>query len=882
MLVKYLNWKAALFLCLLMGQSIAGCFGNDNPSNYDSNSVSIEQACIDGLISESDEPWSSDNPFISSTSDVCNPKFPGGIVISLDDISHLNSWWEHREMFNEMDVKFTMFIDRTWKLTDEQWTIIETFQTDGHEIGLHGRDHISIMDFIDDGNTIESYIESQVINELTNFSEHGIYPTAFSYPHGERSLQTDSALLKHFSILRATNMASTNTALSYIVDPTNQIVVSSMSSDREYNSLDSILDSMEDAATKGQVVVTYGHRLDSNDNPYHTTDPNDLVEIIEAAKELNLEFMTISELARPPHQKGTEIMYDFLDEGNLSIAERMLENCWILPRFDEVCFEGDTPLWNEDPYDENYWRFIFYSLRPLRHLLYAWNETDDVRYKDKIDELLISFEDRHLMSPYLYDFEADKHGAAFRAMVLVNIRWKFEHSDMLSNSVDKVIDTLLIHTGTFLANPENFEGGYNHGFTQAAGLMLVAINMPWLEGTFEWDVVARERMLLLMTDAIGSDGVLKENSPVYHIYVMGFVENIVRWGNSNNITLPIIMQETLDKMVNYAVHISHPNGELPLLGASLPTYNLKSTSFNPLSEIYDELAFINSDGMIGKVPSKRAQLFEDSGQVVMRSEWKSGENFSQASHLVFDAGPYRTKHSDLDALTITWYSGREIIVDPGVYTYEHGIENSYFRSTPAHNLVVVDFHNQIEGSCSVPPTLVVGEGWSWSSAAHSLSGPLQHRGIGMFGDDILLVIDYVESDHILNYNQTWHLAHDLYVAENGQVLDLVELNSNLVIGSIETISDSAIGTHLVTGSEDPFQGWVSDGYEKKLPNTVIGFDTASSNWMIATLITANTNSTSFSGTIGNGAAEITITTEGKSWQISVEDLGTTYESLTII
>ena len=221
-------------------------------------------------------------------------------------------------------------------------------------------------------------------------------------------------------------------------------------------------------------------------------------------------------------------------------------------------------------------------------------------------------------------------------------------------------------------------------------------------------------------------------------------------------------------------------------------------------------------------------------------------------------------------------------MDPGVYTYEHGIENSYFRSTPAHNLVVVDFHNQIEGSCSVPPTLVVGEGWSWSSAAHSLSGPLQHRGIGMFGDDILLVIDYVESDHILNYNQTWHLAPDLYVAENGQVLDLVELNSNLVIGSIETISDSAIGTHLVTGSEDPFQGWVSDGYEKKLPNTVIGFDTASSNWMIATLITANTNSTSFSGTIGNGAAEITITTEGKSWQISVEDLGTTYESLTII
>ena len=384
-----------------------------------------------------------------------------------------------------------------------------------------------------------------------------------------------------------------------------------------------------------------------------------------------------------------------------------------------------------------------------------------------------------------------------------------------------------------------------------------------------------------MTEAIGGDGVLKENSPVYHIYVMRMVENIVRWGNSNHVPLPHTMSETLTKMVNYAVHISHPNGDMPLLGASLPTYNIRSTSFDPLSQLYDELAFVNSEGLEGIEPTIRSQLFEESGQVTMRSEWKSGDNFTQISHLVFDAGPYRTKHSDLDALTIIWYSSREIIVDPGVYTYESGPEHDFFRGTTAHNLVVVDGMDQIEGECSVYPSLVQGTDWTWSSASHSLSGPLQHRGVGIFGDNILLVVDYVESDSILNYNQTWHIAPDLFVRENGQMLELVESSSGTYQGSIYTISDNTIDTHLVSGSENPMQGWVSDGYEKMVPNTVIGFDTSTSDWMIATLFVMDSNSTSFSGTIGEGSAELTISTEEKSWQISVENVGTNSESLEI-
>ena len=160
-----------------------------------------------------------------------------------------------------------------------------------------------------------------------------------------------------------------------------------------------------------------------------------------------------------------------LNRGSIEIANKMLDNCWTLPRFDEVCFEGEFPTWTENPYDENYWIFVFYSLRPLRHLIYAWEETRNDTYKEHLVGLVNSFSDMADESSYIYETVADKHGAAFRMMVLVKLKWTLAHDFELSNNDVKMVDDLIESTVAYLEKEENFERYSNHGFNQACGFV---------------------------------------------------------------------------------------------------------------------------------------------------------------------------------------------------------------------------------------------------------------------------------------------------------------------------------------------------------------------------------------------------------------------------
>ena len=393
------------------------------------------------------------------------------IVITLDDQAHLQSWWNNRNIFSLYEISITFFIDRTSKLNETEWSWIESLYADGHEIGVHGSNHTSVLYHMEDGHTIESYVTNEINPEILRFNERGIFPTSFSYPHGHRNSDSDNLLLNHFNIVRATEKGGSSKDLSEI-GRYNQRVVNAYSTDREYSPLPGLIERMEN----GENIITYGHRLDNKDNSYHTTNVDDLITIIMEALNRGYKFKTLSEISQPDHPQGLENMYDFLNRGSIEIANKMLDNCWTLPRFDEVCFEGEFPTWTENPYDENYWIFVFYSLRPLRHLIYAWEETRNDTYKEHLVGLVNSFSDMADESSYIYETVADKHGAAFRMMVLVKLKWTLAHDFELSNNDVKMIDDLIESTVAYLEKEENFERYSNHGFNQAAALWVVVAN----------------------------------------------------------------------------------------------------------------------------------------------------------------------------------------------------------------------------------------------------------------------------------------------------------------------------------------------------------------------------------------------------------------------
>ena len=100
----------------------------------------------------------------------------------------------------------------------------------------------------------------------------------------------------------------------------------------------------------------------------------------------------VANAARRPHSYpglGREAIASMFAHGDLDAAKGMLSDDWTLDRFSSVHLA--SPLtWTEDPCNDPYWRFQFYGLRPLQDLLYAFYDTADSAYRDKLFEILRS------------------------------------------------------------------------------------------------------------------------------------------------------------------------------------------------------------------------------------------------------------------------------------------------------------------------------------------------------------------------------------------------------------------------------------------------------------------------------------------------------------
>ena len=95
------------------------------------------------------------------------------LVNTLDDRKHLQSWWNNRDLFLEHDLTLTMFIDRTSGLNETEWGWLKQFQTDGHEIGVHGSNHSSVTDFLEREATVHHILRLKSILKLRGLMHKG-------------------------------------------------------------------------------------------------------------------------------------------------------------------------------------------------------------------------------------------------------------------------------------------------------------------------------------------------------------------------------------------------------------------------------------------------------------------------------------------------------------------------------------------------------------------------------------------------------------------------------------------------------------------------------------------------------------------------------------
>jgi hypothetical protein len=171
------------------------------------------------------------------------------------------------------------------------------------------------------------------------------------------------------------------------------------------------------------------------------------------------------------------------------------------------------------------------------------------------------------------------------------------------------------------------------------------------------ELLARE-----LPEQILSDGGHYERSPVYHSLVLrDLLEIRAALGSSE-------LDETIDRMEEFAVWLSRPDGRPAL-------FNDGGLDLAP--DLRDQL----------QPPQSGFRVFEQTGYAVVRN--------GSALWLAFDCGaaapPFLPPHAHADALSFqVWVDGQAIIIDPGTFTYEPGVERDWFRSTRAHSTVSVD------------------------------------------------------------------------------------------------------------------------------------------------------------------------------------------------
>jgi len=225
---------------------------------------------------------------------------------------------------------------------------------------------------------------------------------------------------------------------------------------------------------------------------------------------------------------GPEAMYLEMNQGDMKTADALLQDLWPARGYPDAKLAW--PLtWKEDPYKDAYFRFMFYSLRHTEHLLWAYQTTHDRRYLDKLIGVLDSYVAYDATRAPDVDSFDNAHAASYRAMVLTNVYFKLQQFGELSPTLQTGIRDSLQRLGVFLVLTKSFEGHANHGFTEAAALLVVAHNFPDLDGAASWRAMGIERLEQMRVTNIDADGVDIENSPFHHLLVLGLVAQIGNW-----------------------------------------------------------------------------------------------------------------------------------------------------------------------------------------------------------------------------------------------------------------------------------------------------------------------------------------------------------------
>lgn len=327
---------------------------------------------------------------------------------------------------------------------------------------------------------------------------------------------------------------------------------------------------------------------------------------------------------------------------------------------------GDN-LWGCGPQENRTWKWTLHSFSFLDPLI-------NVGEYSFVVEVVKSWIEEFSSCSIEEDFPWHDHATSLRLDRLSRIAIEF--------SDNQFSDLACLHADLLLRE-SFYSRNTNHGFDQAVSLLLASLAFSFESNANQWRSVGLERLRNEISFAFTSEGVHVENSPAYH---MGMIGNLVRARR----ILKIIDTDNndfdclFDKALQYLIWISRPDRFLTYLGDSASyrpsvSQELTHLPFAPMVE------WVASAGKTGKKPVGNFKVYEQSGYAMYRSSW---DRWPGHTHIVFKNGFLSRYHRQDDDLNVLLHAfGEDWLIDSGLYNHNQKDPiRVYMRSVKAHNV----------------------------------------------------------------------------------------------------------------------------------------------------------------------------------------------------
>jgi Heparinase II/III N-terminus/Heparinase II/III-like protein len=551
-------------------------------------------------------------------------------------------------------------------------------------------------------------------------------------------------------------------------------------------------------------------------------------KIVDACKSL-IEYYrgsnTIEWLRQPSLKTGKSI--------NLAV-ETIVNNTFTFQQATKLVnhCQGNLLNWIEDgPEGDREWTFFLNRHYHFLNLLESYQKNRNPIYIETIRDHLI---DWIISNPSLKILFSRKQWrgleVAFRITHWAPCFYALQQDEEFSDAVRLLMLSSILDHSYYLRYLHSW--GANWLTREMYGLATAALCWPEFRDSERWSNYAINTLFREINIQVYPDGVHKELTSHYHLFVLQNFQHFADLLKNNGIAIPENFSTRLEQMWSYLAYSMCPDGH------SLLNNDSDRDNTSPLiyqaADSYQrpDWAYIASNGKMGQRPSGiPSTIFSWAGQLISRNGWE------RTAHWAFfdlgSAGINYHIHNDKLHLSLAAF-GRDLLVDSGRYRYVRDKFWHYFRGSASHNVILIDGKFQktsvreLYQPLSTDDYAITSEFdfaiGKFDEGYINLKGKSTHsRAFLYLRDRYWIVVDRIVTDRPRKIEVLWHFHPDCTVIANKQSVESVDPD----VGNLKIVpaSDLLWNVQIIQGQENPVQGWWSREYNHKTPNPTAVYTT---------------------------------------------------------